>query len=76
MFLIGLMSRALDDMLSASSGGALIGSVIFASLMNIESNFCQVWAGIPFLILAFYIFVRLLPQVRPEIEPARVSALA
>jgi hypothetical protein len=64
MFVIGFLYRALDHALSASSGGALIGSVIFGGLMNIESNFCQVWGGIPLLILAFYMFVRLLPEVR------------
>jgi hypothetical protein len=74
LFVIGVLYRTLDHLFSASSGGALIGSVIFAGLMNIESNFSQVWGGIPLQILAFYLFIRLLPEVRSETTSGSVAA--
>ncbi len=62
MFLVGIMYAALDRSLSASSGGALVGSVIFAGLMNLEANFSMYWGGLPFQLLAFYAFVWMLPR--------------
>ncbi len=73
MFIMGLLYAALDHSFSASSGGAMIGSVIFGGLMNIESNFAQVWGGIPFMILAYYAFVRLLPR-KPLVAPDELVA--
>jgi hypothetical protein len=62
MLLIGVTYAVLNQSLSASSGGALIGCVIFAGLMNLEANFSLYWGGVPLQLLAFYGFVRLLPQ--------------
>jgi len=66
MFLIGILYAILEHTLSASTGGALIGSAIFAGLMNFESNFSIVWGGTPLRILAFYLFIRMLPQHKPD----------
>jgi hypothetical protein len=76
MLLVGIMYAVLDHSLSASSGGALVGCVIFAGLMNLECNFSMYWGGIPFQLLVFYVFVRLLPQQSSVARGATVAAAA
>jgi len=72
MLFIGLIYAMLDHAFSASSGGALMGCVTFSGLMNIESNFSGVFGGLPFLLLVYYVFIRILP----ETEPPPVAAAA
>jgi hypothetical protein len=64
MFAIGLIYSFLNHFLSASTGGAVIGSIIFARLMNLESNFSLALGGIPIQLLGYYLFIRTLPQSR------------
>lgn len=66
MFLIGTLYALLEHALTASTGGAMIGSAIFAGLMNFESNFSIVWGGTPLRLLAFYLFIRMLPLQKSD----------
>jgi hypothetical protein len=68
MFVIGILYMALEHVFAASSGGAIIGAVIFEGLMNMESNFSPVWGGIPLMFLAYFAYVSLLPT-----EPAGLA---
>ena len=64
MLIIGLIYAILDQAASASSGGALIGAVIFSTLMNMESNFSQVFGSIHMFFLVCYVVIRFVPSVR------------
>jgi len=63
MLLIGTVYRFLDHVLSQSTGGILIAAPLLARMMNIESNISAVFGGLPFLMIAYYLFIRLLPPV-------------
>ncbi len=64
MLFIGLIYALLEQMFTASSGGAIIGAVVFSGLMNVESSFSPSFGGLPLIILSYYAIVRVLPTQR------------
>jgi hypothetical protein len=69
MFLIGLLCAALEYSLSASLGGALIGACLLSQLLIVESNFVLMFGAVPYMFLAVYLFLRVLPCT-PKPTPA------
>jgi hypothetical protein len=76
MALIGFLYALMDHFFSASTGGVIIGSIMFSFLMNMESNFSLVFGGIPFFVILFYALIHLLPGDGADTAHAAVSESA
>ncbi|MCL2448198.1 MAG: hypothetical protein FWD17_04565, partial [Polyangiaceae bacterium] len=61
MFLIGFLCGAIEHAFSATVLSATIGAVILAPLLEVEGNFTLIFGGIPYVIVALYVFARFLP---------------
>jgi len=79
MALFGIIYRLMDHSLAASSGGILIAAVLYSHLLNIETDFADVFGGLPLLILVLYAFLRILPgdaSAHPEGAVQDTAALS
>ena len=61
MMFFGCLYRVLDYSLTLNTAGILIATTVYSHLLNIETDFADVFGGMPILISLLYVFIRLLP---------------
>jgi hypothetical protein len=65
MIVVGFIYRLLEHVLVVDTAGSLIAATVFSRLFNIETDFADVFGGLPLLILVLYACMRLLPSIGP-----------
>jgi hypothetical protein len=76
MMFFGCLYRVLDYSFTLNTGGILIAATVYSHLLNIETDFADVFGGMPILISLLYVFVRVLPSETADSAPLQAPDLA